>query len=67
MKTYTAIFFRKNPQLKGGGYKATRTIEARSITSAKKKACKLSNCVNYGTMQLIDVIEETKEEGILSD
>lgn len=62
MKTYIAIFFRGNPQLKNGGYKVVKTIEARSITSAKKKARELADRVNYGTMQLIDVLEEIKEE-----
>lgn len=37
MKKYVAKFWRSNPQFKAGGYETTRTIEAVSITSARKK------------------------------
>ncbi len=57
MKTYTATFFRGNPQIKNGGYETTRTIEAKTIASAEKKARKLENCL-YGTMTLIKIEPE---------
>lgn len=37
MKKYIAIFWRGNPQLENGGYETARTIEAKTITSARKK------------------------------
>lgn len=55
MKTYIATFFRTNPQLVNGGYETTRTIEAKTIASARKKANTISeNCI-YGGMDLISV------------
>ncbi len=55
MKKYIATFWRGNPQLASGGYKTTRTIEAKSITSARKKANEITEKVAYGTMTLLDV------------
>ena len=43
MKKYIAKFWRNNPQLANGGYETTRTIEAKTITSARKKAMELLN------------------------
>lgn len=62
MNRYTATFWRGNPQLRNGGYQTTRTIEAKSITSARKKARDTyeNECV-YGTMTLIDIKKETEE------
>lgn len=37
MKTYTATFYRANPQLPNGGYITTQKIEAVSITQARKR------------------------------
>lgn len=54
MKKYTALFFRSNPQLKNGGYETTRTIEAKTIASARKKAREYEDCL-YGSMTLIDI------------
>lgn len=55
MKTYIATFFRTNPQLANGGYETTRTIDAKTIASARSKANKISeNCI-YGGMNLISV------------
>jgi len=62
MNRYTAKFWRGNPQLKNGGYETTRTIEAKTITSARKKAREIyeDGCI-YGSMTLIDIKrEETK-------
>lgn len=57
MKTYIAKFWRGNPQLKNGGYETTRKIEAKTITSARKKAREMENCV-YGSMTLLDIQKE---------
>lgn len=55
MKTYIATYFRVNPQLANGGYKTTRTIEAKTIVSARKKAEKIADECVYGAMILRDV------------
>lgn len=57
MKKFTATFFRYNPQLANGGYETTRTIEARTIRSAEKKAYKLAEQMLYGSMRLISITE----------
>lgn len=59
LKTYTATFWRGNPQLKDGGYVTERKIEAVSITQARKIAREEyeSGCV-YGTMTLLDIVKE---------
>ena len=59
MKKFTAVFWRGNPQLKNGGYETTRTIEARTLASARKKA-NSKTCV-YGTMKLLDIYEEKND------
>lgn len=59
MKQYVATFFRRNPQLSNGGYETTRTIEAKTIASAKKKANEIAAKCIYGGMSLIR-IEESK-------
>lgn len=57
MKKYVATFWRANSQLKNGGYETTRTIEAKTIKSAEKKARELAdNCV-YGSMSLLEIEE----------
>lgn len=55
MKKFTATFWRGNPQLASGGYKTTRTIEAKTIASARKKAREISEKTIYGSMDLLDV------------
>ena len=59
MKKFKAKFWRGNPQLANGGYETTRTIEAKTITQARKKAREYEKCV-YGSMTLLDIwqIEE---------
>lgn len=57
MKQYTARFWRANPQFKNGGYETTRTIEAKTIASARKKAREYEKCT-YGSMELLDVTEK---------
>ena len=58
MKKYVAKFWRHNPQITGGGYETTRTIEAMTIKSAQKKAKDIEKRVLYGSMTLIDLKEE---------
>lgn len=60
MRVYTAKYWRGSPQIKGGGYYTTRTIEARSIVSARKKAKDIAEDCIYGYMDLLEV--ELKEE-----
>lgn len=55
MKTYKAFFWRSNPQLKNGGYETIRTIEAKTIKSAEKKAKEIESKSVYGSMSLIKV------------
>ena len=55
MKTYIAKFWRSNPQSSKGGYETTRTIEAKTIASAKKKAREIEEKCIYGGMSLISI------------
>lgn len=57
MKTYTAKFWRVNPQLTRGGYETTRTIEATTLKGAEKKAKAISEKCVYGGMQLLELTE----------
>lgn len=57
MKTFKATFFRHNPQLNNGGYETTRTIEAKTIASARKKAQKIADATSYGSMSLLTIEE----------
>ena len=41
--------------MRHGGYETTRTIEARSIVSARKKAREVEEEPGYGTMTLLNV------------
>lgn len=52
MKEYIATFWRSNPQLSQGGYETTRTIEAKTIASARKKAREIEANCRYGSMTL---------------
>ena len=61
MKKYTATYFRYNPQLSAGGYKTTRTIEARNKTEATRKATKLASATIYGSMALLTVEQADKQ------
>lgn len=58
MKTFTAKFWRYNPQLANGGYETERTIEAKTIASARKKAREYEKGCLYGGMYLREVIEQ---------
>ena len=55
MKDFTATYFRRNNQLTSGGYETTRTIQAGTLRSAKKKAQAIADKCLYGSMALIDV------------
>lgn len=58
MKKFTAFYWRGNPQMKNGGYATSRTVEARTVKSAEKKARALAEKVIYGTMILLKVKEQ---------
>ena len=58
MKKFTATFWRGNPQITGGGYKTTRTIEAKTLASAKKKTREIEKNCCYGSMYLLEIIEQ---------
>lgn len=58
LKTYKATFWRGNPQLKDGGYKTVKTIQAVSIASARKKAREYESWCSYGTMKLLKIEKE---------
>lgn len=55
MKKFTATFWRYNPQLKNGGYETTRTIEAKTMKSAERKAMGLTKNCSYGGMSLLKI------------
>lgn len=55
MKLFTVTFWRENPQLAKGGYETTRVIEARTISSAEKKAQKICDNCLYGDMNILKV------------
>ena len=61
MKKFVAKFWRGNPQITGGGYETTREIEAKTITSATKKAREYEKGVLYGTMSLIEITEQEEK------
>lgn len=62
MKTYIAIFWRSNPQLKNGGYETTREIEARTPAQAMRRAREIENGCAYGSMELQRVLTKAEYE-----
>ncbi len=62
MKEYKVELYRHNPQLAGGGYITTRTIEARTIASARKQAREMAERCLYGSMKVLSV----REKGVRS-
>lgn len=60
MKKWVVKIFRSNPQISGGGYETTRTVEAKTQRSAWKKAQEICDKMVYGSMTVLDVYE--KEE-----
>lgn len=55
---FVAKFWRGNPQLKSGGYYTERTIEARTLKSAQKKAEEIERNCCYGSMMLVEINKE---------
>lgn len=55
MKLFTVTFWRSNPQFAKGGYETTRVIEAKTISSAEKKAQKICDNCLYGDMSVLKV------------
>lgn len=55
MKKYKLTFWRSNPQLTSGGYETTRTVEAKTIASARKKASEIEKRCIYGGMSLLKI------------
>lgn len=55
MKKWKVTLWRGNPQLRNGGYETTREVEAKTESSARKKAEKqFCSCV-YGSMSVLRV------------
>lgn len=52
---YIATFWRSNPQLARGGYETTRTIEAKTLASARKMANEIAARCIYGGMNLLNI------------
>ena len=61
MKTYLAVYWRSNPQLKNGGYETTREIEAKTMPSARKKAQAIADACRYGSMELQRVLLKVEQ------
>ena len=61
MKTYIAIFWRSNPQLKGGGYYCARDLQAGTEASAERKAIKEFGNPVYGSMSFCKVVLKSGE------
>lgn len=55
MKKFIITFWRENPQLVNGGSYRTREVEARTQSSARKKAEKIADSVPYGSMCIVSV------------
>lgn len=57
MKTYICTYRRHNPQLRTAPER-TFEIEAKTITSARKKAEKRCENVSYGWNELVSVVQK---------
>ncbi len=57
MKKFRITLWRSNPQLSNGGYEMTKEVEAKMLSSAKKKAKEICNCCVYGGMSILKVEE----------
>lgn len=55
MKKFIITFWRENPHLRNGGSYRNYEVEARSESSARKKADKISEAVPYGNMYVVSV------------
>ncbi len=58
MRNFIITFWRENPQLSHGGYYRTQVVEARTESSARKKADKIANATVYGSMYVVSVDPE---------
>lgn len=56
MKKFIITFCRENPQLRNGGSYRNYEVEARSESSARKKADKIAEAVPYGSMYVVSVV-----------
>ena len=52
-KTYTAIFWRGNPQLQNGGYETKRTFVCADMAEAWESVDAVCEGVRYGTMDFL--------------
>ena len=57
MKTYTAKFWRGNPQLKNGGYYTTRDFEVENKREANKMVKDAIKHTVYGTFDFVEWLE----------
>ena len=62
MKTYLAVYWRANPQLKNGGYETTREVEARTPAQAMRRAREIADACRYGSMELQRVLTKAEYE-----
>ena len=59
-RTYTATFWRSNPQLKNGSYYTAKEFQAVSYKAAERQAEWYTKGIVYGGLDLINV--ELKQE-----
>lgn len=55
MKQYKVTFWRSNCQLANGGYETERFVEAKTISSATKKANDIAAKCIYGGMSILKI------------
>ena len=55
MKEYSIKFWRNDNQLPSGGYETTRVVEAKTLSSARKKAYEICNSCSFGEMYIIRI------------
>ena len=60
-RTYTATFWRNNPQLKNGGYYTTKEFQAVSHKAAERQAERYTKGIVYVGLDLINVELKTGE------
>lgn len=59
-RTYVATFWRRNPQLKNGGYYTTKEFQAVSHKAAERQAERCTKGMVYCSLSLVSV--ELKQE-----
>ena len=55
MKQYKVTFWRSNCQLANGGYETERIVEAKCISSARKKSNEIAAKCSYGGMTIVNI------------